>query len=176
MSSKLQKENKTAKRSDSFHHRGLGFIDSDSLSTSVLKWEQRALPECDTGGNTAEACARQKPPPPPPGCLLKKKPTAFIWLKALTAGKALTCGCYAIQAGEVFNLTLAEKATLSHSCCTAAVEIQASSYLSMFLTSSSITLKLVGRQKPNRLHFTGSKTNFKIVAKATGEQIWSHLD
>lgn len=33
-----------SKKLDSFHHRGLGSIDSDSLSTSVLKWEQLGVP------------------------------------------------------------------------------------------------------------------------------------
>lgn len=33
-----------------------------------------------------------------------------------------------------------------------------------------------GGNKHSRLHLTASKTNFGIVVKATGEQIWSHLD
>lgn len=51
-----------------------------------------------------------------------------------------------------------------------------SALFSPFFTSSTIALKLGGRQKHSRLHLTDSKTNFRIVAKATGEQIWSHMD
>lgn len=32
--------------------------------------------------------------------------TAFIWLKALTTEKALTCTCYEIQSGELFKVKL----------------------------------------------------------------------
>lgn len=88
-----------SKKLDSFHHRGPGSIDSDSLSTSVLMWEQRGVPECDMGWNTAEACAWKKENPP---MLPQKTPTAFIWLKAL-ATETLTWTYYEIQAGEVFN-------------------------------------------------------------------------
>ena len=111
-----------------------------------------------------------------------KIPTAFIWPKAKE--KVLTCTYYGIQALEVFYWTAAGKVTVFHGCCTVAVKnTQASFYLSFlfsffffFITSSTIALKLVGRQKPSRLHLTGSETNFRIVAKVTGEQIWSHLD
>ncbi len=59
----------------------------------------------------------------PPSHVASKRPTAFIWLKALTTKKELTCSYYEIQAGEMFNWALAEKAILFHSCCTVAVEI-----------------------------------------------------
>lgn len=58
---KLEKEKKKnsqekKEKLDSFHHCGLGSIDSDSLSTLVQKWEQLGVPECDMAWNTAGAC------------------------------------------------------------------------------------------------------------------------
>lgn len=38
--------------------------------------------------------------------------TAFIWLKALTTEKALTCTYYEIQSGELFKLKLPMKAAI----------------------------------------------------------------
>lgn len=96
--------------------------------------------------------------------------------------KVLTCTYYGIQALEVFYWTVAWKVTVFHGCCTVAVKIHRLLsichffFFPFFITSSTIALKLVGRQKPSRLHLTGSETNFRIVAKVTGEQIWSHLD
>lgn len=151
-----------------------GSIDSDSLSTLVVKWEQLGVPECDMGENTAEACARKKTLN-----TASKIPIAFIWLKELTTTNSVDVhllwdpGCESVQLTSGW-----ESNTVPSPLYCGCKDTQASFYLSFFFfsASSSITLKLVGRQKPSRLHLTGSKTNFKIVAKATGEQIWSHLD
>ena len=54
-----------SKKLDSFHQWSVGSIDSDSLSTFVLIWEQLGVPECDMGWNTTKPHAWKKQNPFP---------------------------------------------------------------------------------------------------------------
>lgn len=114
-----EKYRKKKEKLDSFHHWGLGSIDSDSLSTLVQKWEQLWVPECDMAWNTAEACVWETESPP----MLPLKSLLPSFGQKHQQEKVLTCTYYGIQALEVFYWTVAWKVTVFHGCCTVAVKI-----------------------------------------------------
>lgn len=111
-----------------------------------------------------------------------KIPTAFIWPKAPARESVDMHLLWDSGFRSVLLNSGLESNSVPWLLYSGCEDTQASFYLSFFfffpffITSSTIALKLVGRQKPSRLHLTGSETNFRIVAKVTGEQIWSHLD
>lgn len=121
---------------------------------------------------------RQRVPPH----VASKIPTAFIWPKAPARESVDMHLLWDSGFRSVLLNSGLESNSVPWLLYSGCEDTQASFYLSFFfffpffITSSTIALKLVGRQKPSRLHLTGSETNFRIVAKVTGEQIWSHLD
>lgn len=133
-----QKKEEKKRKLDSFHHRFLGFIDSDSLSTSLLRWEQLEVAGFDMGWNTAEAWAEKIKIPP---CCLKKL-SAVTQLKAGRTEAALMWSRYRIQPEEVFNPTPAVKTIRLHRCRTLDVRL----YF-LFLTTL-LRLNWVGDKNP----------------------------
>uniref|UniRef100_A0A0S7EL67 PPUP9150 n=1 Tax=Poeciliopsis prolifica TaxID=188132 RepID=A0A0S7EL67_9TELE len=101
--------------------------------------------------------------------MLPQKASCCHLAKSSGNSTALMCTCSRTEPEEALNCTLAVKGP------TTPWKHRPFHNAQGFLPASS-HLNREGDRKPSWPHFTGSKTNFKIGAKASEERIWSHMD